>query len=300
MPANVAERGLSLGELQGKVKRNVAAMGAHDAQADRMKRLLGTGYDKGNASADSRISRILSTERSVLGEFARQGEILADRLDGAVVLPQVPGFLLEPEGVQTMTDAKLRPIVVPSFAELDQAELSRIEDGKPSRFDNVLPRAYLDGVARGDLPLPHKDPYVLFVDAEVDSRPESKKLTTPLASNMGVQNLAHTPIAELRSTVRRRSAKALRSLGLNADEYSIKPVSAREAGLVAVVKNGNSKDVVTNTRVFGTDQHVVFGHADIRLTDGRQNGTPPRLAVINRPLRPEQYIPSKARHNKAE
>ncbi len=295
MPANLAERGISLAALQARQKQSEARLDAHRDGVSLTKSLLGASYDRYGNVEDHRKEQGLVVANTSLTELVTQGKKLERAFDGEVRLPQVPDVLLDPEGVKTLTDAKLRPVMIPGFEGLDPKELARISEGKPSRFDRVLPRDYLEGVASGEFPRPGAEPYILYVDGVVNPKPDGTAPTTRLSTEAGLGNLAHTPIVDVKRTVRRTGQQALSNLGLDSSALTVKPISTREAGIVAAIK-GQRKEVVTNTRIFGTDTHVVFEGDGVRTTDGTQNGTPPRLTVVeNDIIRPERYLPSAAR-----
>jgi hypothetical protein len=281
-------RRMSLEDLNARAGAVKSASARHSEETGRLKAMLGTRYDIGpDAVAAHQKGRTLAAEAKALDVFVDHGSRLQKVIDGPVVLPEIPDELLDPVQADALDTAVIRPIMIPGLPDFDAA-LTRVDEGRPTQYDKLLPRAYMEGVAAGRLPMPVTEPYIALVDGTVSDK--KNKLTTKFASVAGLPNLAHTPVVEVRDTLEARGTQALDAFGLNGDVLTVEPISVKEAAVVALLKNQRG-EVVTRTREIGTDQHLVFdgSSSSVTTTNGRENGRPPRLTIVrNELIRPDQ------------
>lgn len=286
MPAQISERGSSLEALKFRADKIGAGLAQHSEATKQMKKILGDRYDFGpDAVADHKKGKQLAAEAKALNVFVDHGTRLQRVIDGPLELPEIPDFLLDPQQAAALDTAVIRPIMIPGLPDFDQA-LRRVDEGKPTMYDRLLPREYLKGVAAGRLPMPVTEPYIALVDGAVTGDKEA----TIFSKVAGLDNLAHTPVLEVQDTLATRGNGAIEAFGLNGDVFTAKAISVKEAAVVALLKSQRN-EVVTSTHELGTDKHVVFDGrtSSISTTNGRENGRPPRLTIIqNELIRPDR------------
>lgn len=293
MPA--AERGLTVSDLTGIVHTTEAQREQHDRLAEEKEYLLGSAYGKpgadgeSHAMRDQRIMAGLEKQQVVYAGIANQAATLEGILDREVRVPEPPQSLLVPDQyIVRSRDPKLEPILIPDMSDLTPQEIQRIAAGGSSPYLLLYPREYFEGIAAGRLPFPTRRGYY----ALVDSRPTSEQPATPLSEAVKVEDLTHTPIAEVRRKSRGNAGTAKRLMALPSDA-GIRPLSVRETGVVDAL-TGEGDRLITNTRVKGTELFTVYdtGKGEIQPRNGNRNGNPSRLVVVPGGLRREVYLRS--------
>ena len=283
-----AEKGSSLEALKSRAASIKAGLMEHEIKSEQIKKVLGDRYDFGpDAVADHLKGKKLTAEANALDVFVDHGSRLQRVVDGPVQLPEIPDFLLDPQQTEALDTAVIRPIMIPGLPDFDKA-LKRVDEGKPTMYDKLLPRGYLEGVAAGKFPMPVTEPYFALVDGVV--KDDEKDKATVFSRVAGLDNLAHTPVLQVQDTLAAKGTGAIEAFGLNGDVFTAKPISVKEAAVVARLKSQRN-EVVTSTHELGTDRHLVFDGrtSSISTTSGRENGRPPRLTIIqNELIRPDR------------